>query len=418
MKSYSSSELFDKDRHAELLNSYRDGLLNNVLPFWIQYAIDRECGGYLTGLDFDGTIVDTDKGLWQQARFAWLLGELSRADLIRELGSEFASRQAEWLEIAGHGMRFLDRYGYDSVDGRLWFQLTRQGVPLRKRRYVFSEAFASIAYGELAAATGNAEYARKARETFARFIDHNLHPPADAAKFTTTRPTRGLGFPMITINVAQQLRESIQLEEASAWIDRSIAAIRQFHVKSEINAVMEVVGPQGELLNTFDGRTLNPGHAIEAAWFIMAEGGWRQDQDLIDLGCQMLDGMWQRGWDQRYGGMLYFVSVDERPIQEYWHDMKFWWPHNETIIATLLAYVLTGDNKYAQWHALVHDWSHQHFACREHGEWFGYLHRDGSVSSTLKGNLWKGPFHLPRMQWTCWQILAGRFFGLRRKASS
>ena len=33
------------------------------------------------------------------------------------------------------------------------------------------------------------------------------------------------------------------------------------------------------------------------------------------------------------------------------------------------------------------------------------IHRDGRVSSTLKGNLWKGPFHLPRMQLMCWQML-------------
>ena len=85
--------------------------------------------------------------------------------------------------------------------------------------------------------------------------------------------------------------------------------------------------------------------------------------------------------------------------------MKFWWPHNETIIASLLAYQLTGNDKYAEWHRMVHDWSYAHFPDEEHGEWYGYLHRDGRISVPLKGNLFKGPFHLPRMQWTCWQIL-------------
>ena len=119
----------------------------------------------------------------------------------------------------------------------------------------------------------------------------------------------------------------------------------------------------------------------------------------------MLDWMWKRGWDEEYGGLLYFVDVYGLPVQEYWHDMKFWWPHNETIIATLLAFQLTGDEKYARWHKQVHDWSHSHFPDSEHGEWFGYLHRDGRLSGRLKGNLWKGPFHLPRMQLTCWQIV-------------
>ena len=119
----------------------------------------------------------------------------------------------------------------------------------------------------------------------------------------------------------------------------------------------------------------------------------------------MLDWMWQRGWDKQHGGILYFTGLDERPVQEYWHDMKFWWPQNEAIIATLLAYHLTGDEKYARWHQMIHDWTYQYFPDPEYGEWFGYLHRNGSVSSTLKGNLWKGPFHIPRMQWYCWRLL-------------
>ncbi|MCK4900995.1 MAG: AGE family epimerase/isomerase, partial [Anaerolineales bacterium] len=91
--------------------------------------------------------------------------------------------------------------------------------------------------------------------------------------------------------------------------------------------------------------------------------------------------------------------------QEYWHDMKFWWPQNEAIIATLMAYQATGNEKYARWHQLIYDWAHQHFPDTEFGEWFGYLHRDGRISNYMKGNIWKGPFHLPRMQLMCWRIL-------------
>ncbi len=119
----------------------------------------------------------------------------------------------------------------------------------------------------------------------------------------------------------------------------------------------------------------------------------------------MLDYMWKRGWDEEHGGILYFKDVCNKPVQEYWHDMKFWWPQCEAIIATLLAYQLTGDAKYADWHRMIHDYAHKLFPDREFGEWYGYLHRDGRVSSQVKGNHFKGPFHLPRMQWYCWQLL-------------
>jgi N-acylglucosamine 2-epimerase len=190
----------------------------------------------------------------------------------------------------------------------------------------------------------------------------------------------------------------------NGWIDRCIDEIQRWFVKPDIRCVMESVGPDGEILDHFDGRMLNPGHAIEGAWFIMHEGKYRNDTGLVRLGCDMLDWMWERGWDSEYGGIFYFRDVYGKPVQEYWHDMKFWWPHDETIIATLLAWQLTGDQKYARMHRLVHDWSHRHFADPKHGEWYGYLHRDGRVSVPLKGNLWKSFFHHPRMQWYAWQL--------------
>lgn len=386
-----------RERLADLVAFYEKTLFTDIVPFWERHGVDTDFGGFLTCLDRDGTVIDTDKGVWQQGRAAWLFGELLNA------GHATVERRAHWQGLARSGCGFLDRYAFDPVDGRMWFHLTRDGQPIRKRRYAFSESFAAIAYGELAQATGDATYADKARACFHAFVDHHLHPPAPG-KFTSTRSTRGIGFPMITINTAQELRASIGLAEADEWIDRSIATIRQLHVKPDVGCVMETVGPGGEILDHFDGRTLNPGHAIEGAWFIMEEGRYRQDHDLIALGCQMLDWMWDRGWDQQYGGMLYFVDLRGLPVQEYWHDMKFWWPHNETIIATLLAWTLTGDTKYADWHRAVHDWSFAHFPDSEYGEWYGYLHRDGRLSVPLKGNLWKGPFHLPRMLLKCIEI--------------
>lgn len=386
----------DKTRKNNLSNIYLDNLLNDTLPFWINHCVDYEHGGFMMSLNRDGSIVDTDKGVWQQGRFTWLLGELFNNVEPRD----------EWLALAKHGARFLDEFCFDSNDGRMWFHVTRDGRPIRKRRYAFSESFAAIAYGELAQATGEGQYAEKAKTTFQQFIDHNIAPKGVQPKFTNVRPTRSLAFPMITIVTAQELRASIGLQNADEWIDRSINSIRRYHVKENIEVVMETVGPNGEIIDHFDGRTLNPGHAIEGAWFIMSEGRHRKDADLIDLGCRMLDWMWHRGWDDQYGGILYFVDLHDLPVQEYWHDMKFWWPQNETEIATLFAYTLTGNPKYEKWHSQIYDWSRMYFPDKEYGEWLGYLHRDGRISSTLKGNLWKSPFHLPRMQLICSQLLS------------
>ena len=222
----------DATCREKLIETYRDGLLNDTLPFWLRFGVDREFGGFLTCLNRDGTVVDTDKCVWQQGRFTWLLGELYNN----------VEKRDEWLQTALHGAAFMDDYCYDPADGRMWFHLTRDGRPIRKRRYAFSESFAAIAYGELAQATGQEQFAAKARNAFQKFIDHNLEPTGSQPKFTQVRPTNGLAFPMITIVTAQELRDSIGLADADDWIDRSITRIRQFHLKEDIECVMETVG--------------------------------------------------------------------------------------------------------------------------------------------------------------------------------
>ncbi len=385
-----------RERKEYLRTVYRDGLLNDILPFWIKNAVDTSHGGFITALNRDGTIIDTDKGMWQQGRFTWLLGTMYNTVEPRE----------EWLDVARHGINFIKQHGFDE-DGRMFFLVTQDGRPLRKRRYVFSEAFAAIAFAAYAKAANNDEAATGASELFGTYRRYTSTPGLIPAKTNdSTRPSRGIGTSMIAINLAQVLRETIDDPICNQAIDESIDTIQRYFMKPDLKVVMEMVGPNGEIIDHFDGRTLNPGHAIEAAWFILHEAKCRDnDAALIEIGCTILDWMWERGWDKEYGGILYFRDVHDLPVQDYWHDMKFWWPHNETIIATLLAYHLTGDKKYADWHRLVHDWAYKHFPDPEQGEWYGYLHRDGRISVPLKGNTWKGPFHLPRMQLYCWQLL-------------
>ncbi len=373
---------------SNLSTLYRQTLLNDVLPFWLEHAVDPQYGGLMTCLDREGRVIDTDKGIWQQGRFAWLLAHLYNT----------VDRRTEWLDHAEHTARFLRDHAFD-VDGRMFFHVTREGLPIRKRRYAFSESFAAIAFGELARATSKAEYADLAVRTYNIFANHVPEP-----KFTATRPLKSLGKPMIDIATCQSLRESIGYAEADARIDAAIEEIRRDFMKSDLRCCMENVGPRGELVDHLDGRLLNPGHAIEAAWFILQEGRLRGSGAYVRQGLDILDWMWERGWDAEFGGILYYRGVFGHPVSEYWQDMKFWWPQNETLIATLLAYRLTGDEKYAEWHMQLHDWYARHFVDTEYGDCFGYLSRDGRVTSPAKGNLFKGCFHYPRQLLACWRL--------------
>lgn len=374
---------------------YHDQLLNDTIPFWFPRSYDHDYGGYLFMRDADGTLLDDDKAVWIQGRALWTLSTLYNT----------IEQKQEWLDGAKLGYEFLKRHCFDT-DGRMFFHVTRDGKPLRKRRYFFSETFTAIGFAAYAKATGNETIANEARQLFWKCVQYATTPALLPSKFTDTRPAKGIGVPMIMINTAQEIRNTIGDPGCDEWINKWIEEIKNDFVKHDTQCVMEQVAPDGNIIDHIDGRTLNPGHAIEGAWFILREAMYRNnDPQLVQLGCSMLDYMWEWGWDKEYGGIFYFRDVYHKPVQEYWQDMKFWWPQNETIIATLMAYLLTGNEKYATWHKLVHNYAYEKFYDDVNGEWYGYLHRDGSLSQTAKGNLYKGPFHLPRQEWMCYQLL-------------
>ena len=382
-------------RIRELIQIYRDGLLEDTMPFWQQHAVDHEYGGFMTFLDADGTIVSTDKPMWVIGRITWLFAKLYNT----------VEPRVEWLSLAKHGISFLRRYGFDD-DSRMFYSVTREGRPLRKRRYVSTEHFCVIALAEYAKAAGDKQARRQARDLYQLILKYHRTPGLLEPKvFPQTRTMKIHGVPMGLISISQVLRNVDDNPLYRQVIDDSIQEVEQHFLKDEFKALLENVGPNGEFVDQPVGRVVNPGHAIETAWFILEEARIRNDRSMIKLGARILNWSLEMGWDKEYGGIYYFRDVKGLPCEQYEHDMKLWWPHNEAIYATLLAYHLTDKQEYAQWHKKLHDWSYGHFPDHENGEWLGYLHRDGSISCTLKGNMWKGPFHLPRMQLYCWKLL-------------
>lgn len=380
---------------------YRNTLLKDVIPFWEKHGPDHEHGGFITCLDRDGSVLDTDKSVWFQGRAGWMFATLHNT----------VSPDPSWAKIATSCCDFSRAFCH-SPSGKMWFSVTREGAPLRMRRYVFSESFAAISYAANATLSGSDALREHAINAYSTYLRYSFEPGVMDPKNTGTRPSQGIGSHMINIVTAQELRLhlgdiSFDGRTLSDWIRWSIDTIERDFFKPELGALMETVAPDGSLLDHAEGRTLNPGHAIECAWFLMHEGRLRNESRWIQIGCKILDMMWDRGWDKEHGGLLYFTDLKGLPVQEYWQDMKFWWPHCEAIIASLLAWKLTGQERYARMLETVHDWSFAHFPDPEHGEWFGYLHRDGSLAQRAKGNMFKGPFHLPRMLWFCMNELQG-----------
>lgn len=368
-------------------DSYKHDLTADILPFWLANGLDRKHGGVYTCLDREGRLMDSTKSVWFQGRFGF----------VAAYAYNQVERNPEWLEASKSCIDFIEAYCADA-DGHMYFEVAADGTPLRKRRYVFSECFAAIAMSEYAIASGDKRYPEKALELFKRIQRFLATPGFLEPKYLPALQARGHSITMILINTASRIRAAIDDPVLNTQIDESLDAIRRYFIHPEFKALLEMVGPEGEFIDTCNGRLINPGHCIETAWFILEEARHRGgDKDLTDMALQILDWSWQWGWDEQYGGIINFRDCRNLPVQDYSQDMKFWWPQTEAIIATLYAYQATKDEKYLAMHKQISDWTYAHFPDREHGEWYGYLHRDGTVAQPAKGNIFKGPFHIPRM---------------------
>ena len=364
---------------------YLDEFVNNVMPFWMKNGLDRVNGGIYTCLDRDGSLMDTTKSVWFQGRFGF----------IAAYAYNNIKKETEWLEASKSCIDFIENHCFDT-DGHMFFTVTEDGRQVQKRRYVFSECFAIMAMAEYSVATGDRDYARKALDLFNRTREMLSRPGFLAPK--TTRTGYSHSITMMFLNVVAVLKKVIDAPELDEQIEQSLHIIENYLLSTKYKTVLESVDLEGRMIDTNDGRVINPGHCIETAWFLMDAADLTKNPSKVrELALKILDWDFEWGWDKEYGGIINFRDCRNLPPQDYSQDMKFWWPQCETIIASLYAYKLTGDDKYLDMHKAADEWAFAHFPDKEYGEWYGYLHRDGSVAQPAKVNIFKGPFHVPRM---------------------
>ncbi|GAB3647086.1 AGE family epimerase/isomerase [Echinicola sediminis] len=374
---------------------YRDALLNNIVPFWEQNSPDREHGGYFTCLDRSGKVFDTDKFVWLQGRQAWMFALLFQQVEQRE----------EWLEMSALGIDFLKKHGSDEK-GHFYFSLTREGRPLVQPYNIFSDCFAAMAFGKYGLVSGEAESTDRAVEIFQQILGRQENPKGKYNKaFPGTRPLKNFALPMILSNLCLELEPLLDRNLVEETLDNCIHEVMENFLDKETLLVYENRTLDNGFSDSFEGRLLNPGHAIEAMWFMMDIAKRRGDQTLANKAVEVMIKQLEYGWDPEFGGIFYFLDVKGHPPQQLEWDQKLWWVHLETLVALAKGYGMTGDNRCAQWFEKVHEYTWNLFHDPAYGEWFGYLNRRGEVLLDLKGGKWKGCFHVPRALFQVWRTL-------------
>ncbi len=389
----SASAPIDAALRARYRRKYEQELFERVIPFWEQHSPDRAHGGYFNNLDRDGAVYDTTKHVWLQGRQAWIFSKLYRT----------VEPKPAWLEMARLGVDFLRAHAI-RPDGRVYFSLTAEGKPVYLQRKIFSECFYVMALAEFSRAADRPVLLREAKDELEKiwtwaYDSAQVGRPA----YEGAPAAQSLAVPMILLNVIEEVAGE-NTPPYAAEVDECLRRIR-LHVHADTQQVYATVAPDGSRIDSPAGRLLNPGHAIEAGWFVQHWARRLHRDDLRQEALDIVRWAYQTGWDPEHGGLFYFLDADGfSPVQLEW-SMKLWWSHCEALYAHLLNYSLTGEA--SDWAAFeeVDRYIFAHFADPDYGEWFGYLDRQGRVTHRFKGGPYKGCFHVPRALWLCWRLL-------------
>ena len=380
----------------QIASRYEKELRENCLPFWLENSQDKEFGGYYSCLNRDGSVYDTDKFIWLQGREVWMFAMLYNN----------VEKNQEWLDCAIQGAEFLKKYGHDE-NWDFYFSLNREGRPLVQPYNIFSNTFACMGFAQLAKATGNEEYAQIARKIFTRILERRSNPKGQWCKaYPGTRPMKDFALPMIICNMALEVEDILEDKSVlEQTIDICLHEVFDVFYQPDLGCMLENVSSvDGTPVDCFEGREINPGHDLEALWFMMNLGIRRGDKALIEKCVEIALKVIDLGWDKEYGGIFYFLDAKGAPQQKLEWDQKLWWVHIESAIAMLKGYQLTGNEKCLEWFMKLDEYLWNNFKDKEYPEWFGYLNRRGEMLLPLKGGKWKGCFHVPRGLYQIWKL--------------
>jgi len=386
---------------SDLASFYRRHLIEDVMAFWERHSLDEQYGGYLHFLDRTGQPFETTKITAFQARQMYM---------FRAMYNRVEPRE-QWLEAARLGYEFLTRHCHDGEGN--WYQaMTREGKPRSGALYGFANQYVELGLSEYYRATGDEAVKELIWTTHEAGMQRILNPNPEEFYPEPYDPNeKKHAVSMMLVCLGYELEDIFPGQGIEQLVDEYLDWILNKHVRSDKQAVFESIATDGSFMDSEQGRHINPGHALESCWFFLQAARRRNDEQAIERILEIVDWIWPLAWDEEHGGIISYLRYgggEPRPYGHLeaegveWAD-KIFWTNSEALIALAFAYEETGNSRYLEWFGQLHDWTQSHFYDPEYGEWYEFLHRDGSVKRANKGGRYKTGFHVPRALLNVWE---------------
>ncbi|MBN1934566.1 MAG: AGE family epimerase/isomerase [Anaerolineae bacterium] len=379
-------------------------LCGNVLPFWLDHAVDRERGGFYGTISND-LVIDRDapRGALLSSRILWTFSAAYRR-----------YRRSEYLAMARHACDDLLAHFWDNEHGGLFWEIDAEGNVTKGRKQIYGQAFGIYALAEFFAASGEQAALDRAIDLFHLVEQYSYDPLYGGYLEACTRDWQleeDMRLSDMDRNEKKSMNTHLHVMEAYTNLRRvwgrdkvardEIARDLIAHRHREMIDVMMTRIIDRETAHTilfFDqdwppkSDEISYGHDIEASWLLVEAAEVDGDEALIreakDLALRMAQAVYEQALDAD-GGLMY-----EAGPHGWVDDSKEWWPQAEAVVGFLNAYQLSAQAHFLD--AALASWAfiERYLIDRQHGEWFRGVHRDGTLKKDeFKVSFWKCPYH-------------------------
>jgi len=378
-------------------------LLDDILPFWLKYAVDHDFGGFCGQIANDLTFNPlAHKGLILNARILWTFAK-----------AYSVYRNEIYLRTARRAYEYLQRYFRDPEFGGFYWMVDHLGNPVDTKKRIYGQAFTIYALTEFATAATEDEPHTEAIALY-HLIEHTCHDAQNGGYFETyDRNWKLAGEQRLSdadMDEKKSMNTHLHLLEAytnllRAWNDDGL----RNRLRELIRIFLDhIIDPQTRHFRMFfddawrdHSDRFSFGHDIEGSWLLCEAAGVLGDTAILEETRKAAVGMAQVVLDQAIdndGGLFY-----EGRGKEIVDTDKHWWPQAEAVVGFLNAYELSGKDYFLQASQRSWEFIEKFIVDHQRGEWYWKVSRDGTPSNDkYKVDSWKCPYHDSR---TCFEVM-------------
>lgn len=377
------------------MNSFRDELTQNILPYWIGKMQDDVNGGFFGSIDGNEVLhAESNKGAVLNARILWTFSAAYRI-----------LKNEEYLKMARRAFDYITNHFVDTVNGGVFWELDYRGNVVSDKKQTYAQGFALYGFSEYYRATGDTKALELAKEFY--YLLEKCYDDVLGGYFEAYtkdwQPIADMRLSDKDANEKKTMNTHLHVLEpytnlCRVWDDAGLKASQYRLIKIFTDKILDKETFHLNLFFDEEWNVKSPaisyGHDIEASWLLFEAAEVLGDKELLDeikaLSLKIADAA-SRGLSA--DGSLAYETKDGELDAE-----RHWWVQAEAVVGYMYAAKNSGKSEYLDKASRVWQYIQNNLVDTNNGEWIWSRLPDGSINTKDdKAGFWKCPYHNSRM---------------------